>query len=467
LSTSLIFFTMELDNECEMDDYLLNGDPIDTDAIIYHNGSQSSAEAEASFRGRASTWDPSFKRRQHDAAAAAAAAASASPSSSSAATDVASSLDEPGPSYLQSGSLFNSQFGSGTANSSTSAAAAAAAAVAAAQKRRNAWGNQSYAELITQAIQSSPNGRLTLAEIYDWMVRHVPYFTARSDSASSAGWKNSVRHNLSLHNKFVRVQNDQSGKSSYWTINREIRDRASYRRRAATAETRSGELLHKRQLALAKQRARTAAAAAAAASSAVGAFSEASPPPPPKQQQQQHRAPSAAPLSAPATPMQRPPMPRTLSVTEVMRDLVPPEQLLDHSRTTEDLLLESLTDAVLQEACPEIEQQQQMPMQELANQLNQLSCRQQLSDSSIVSPQLPPQPQPPQLLHQQYQHQLHRQSSASAGMWFNSDLGLPDIQEAAEQPSSSGGCCNGGQPQQLPGASSQLQQYDLLMEEFA
>lgn len=55
--------------------------------------------------------------------------------------------------------------------------------------RRNAWGNYSYADLITQAIESSPEKRLTLAQIYDWMVRSVAYFKDKGDSNSSAGWK--------------------------------------------------------------------------------------------------------------------------------------------------------------------------------------------------------------------------------------------------------------------------------------
>lgn len=55
--------------------------------------------------------------------------------------------------------------------------------------RRNAWGNQSYADLITRAIESAPEKRLTLSQIYDWMVRYVPYFKDKGDSNSSAGWK--------------------------------------------------------------------------------------------------------------------------------------------------------------------------------------------------------------------------------------------------------------------------------------
>ncbi|CAB3408793.1 unnamed protein product [Caenorhabditis bovis] len=56
--------------------------------------------------------------------------------------------------------------------------------------RRNAWGNLSYADLITQAIMQSPEKRLTLAQVYEWMVQNVPYFRDKGDSNSSAGWKN-------------------------------------------------------------------------------------------------------------------------------------------------------------------------------------------------------------------------------------------------------------------------------------
>ncbi len=55
--------------------------------------------------------------------------------------------------------------------------------------RRNAWGNMSYADLITKAIESSPEKRLTLSQIYEWMVKSVPYFKDKGDSNSSAGWK--------------------------------------------------------------------------------------------------------------------------------------------------------------------------------------------------------------------------------------------------------------------------------------
>lgn len=107
--------------------------------------------------------------------------------------------------------------------------------------RRNAWGNMSYAELITQAIQSSPEQRLTLSQIYDWMVQNVPYFKDKGDSNSSAGWKNSIRHNLSLHSRFMRVQNEGTGKSSWWLINPEAKPGKAARRRATSMETQKYE----------------------------------------------------------------------------------------------------------------------------------------------------------------------------------------------------------------------------------
>lgn len=106
--------------------------------------------------------------------------------------------------------------------------------------RRNAWGNQSYAELITQAIESSPEKRLTLSQIYEWMVKTIPYFKDKGDSNSSAGWKNSIRHNLSLHSKFIKVHNEATGKSSWWMLNPEGgKSGKTPRRRAASMDNSS------------------------------------------------------------------------------------------------------------------------------------------------------------------------------------------------------------------------------------
>jgi len=105
--------------------------------------------------------------------------------------------------------------------------------------RRNPWGNSSYADLITMAIQSAPDRRLTLSQIYDWMVGAVPYFSDRADSSSSAGWKNSIRHNLSLHQKFLKIPNEGAGKSSWWTLNPENNTVKKPRRRATSGDVRN------------------------------------------------------------------------------------------------------------------------------------------------------------------------------------------------------------------------------------
>ena len=55
--------------------------------------------------------------------------------------------------------------------------------------RKNAWGNLSYAELIARAIENSPEKRLTLSQIYSWMIQYVPYFRDKGDRKSSTGWK--------------------------------------------------------------------------------------------------------------------------------------------------------------------------------------------------------------------------------------------------------------------------------------
>jgi len=70
-----------------------------------------------------------------------------------------------------------------------------------------------------QAILSSPDKRLTLNQVYDWLISNVSYFSDRQDTATSGGWKNSIRHNLSLHQKFLKIPNEDAGKSSWWTLN--------------------------------------------------------------------------------------------------------------------------------------------------------------------------------------------------------------------------------------------------------
>uniref|UniRef100_A0A8C0YM14 Forkhead box P3a n=2 Tax=Cyprinus carpio TaxID=7962 RepID=A0A8C0YM14_CYPCA len=70
-----------------------------------------------------------------------------------------------------------------------------------------------YASMIRWAILESPEKQLTLNEIYHWFTRMFFYFRH-----NTATWKNAVRHNLSLHNCFVRVEGK---KGSVWTVDEE------------------------------------------------------------------------------------------------------------------------------------------------------------------------------------------------------------------------------------------------------
>ncbi|KAM9795499.1 forkhead box protein N2-like [Neosynchiropus ocellatus] len=79
----------------------------------------------------------------------------------------------------------------------------------------------SFSSLIFMAIEASPHKRLPVKEIYEWIVNNFPYY-----KTASGGWRNSVRHNLSLSKSFRRIQRDKTqsvGKGSLWCVCPEYR----------------------------------------------------------------------------------------------------------------------------------------------------------------------------------------------------------------------------------------------------
>ncbi|KAF3702908.1 Forkhead box protein O3 [Channa argus] len=249
------------------------------------------------------------------------------------------------PGQESGGSPLSSHSPTATSGTLTPSSLAAQQTPRKASSRRNAWGNLSYADLITKAIDSAPDKRLTLSQIYDWMVRSIPYFKDKGDSNSSAGWKvpyiptqtdmsrhtvqcldmfrlitrvhdcesllqdtfssliccyftpclvlplslsesslpplrcfcfnspmehgahgteNSIRHNLSLHSRFIRVQNEGTGKSSWWMINPEGGKGGKAPRRRAVSMDNSNKYTKSARGRAAKKKAALQAAAAAA-----------------------------------------------------------------------------------------------------------------------------------------------------------------------------------------------------------
>ncbi|XP_029178706.1 uncharacterized protein LOC114946409 [Nylanderia fulva] len=75
----------------------------------------------------------------------------------------------------------------------------------------------SYSCLIAMALKNSQTGLLPVSEIYNFMCRHFPYF-----KTAPTGWKNSVRHNLSLNKCFEKIEkppgNGSQRKGCLWAI---------------------------------------------------------------------------------------------------------------------------------------------------------------------------------------------------------------------------------------------------------
>jgi hypothetical protein len=57
------------------------------------------------------------------------------------------------------------------------------------QKKPNAWGEESYSDLIMKALEAAPDGRMKLNEIYQWFIDNVKYFSERSGQEEASGWK--------------------------------------------------------------------------------------------------------------------------------------------------------------------------------------------------------------------------------------------------------------------------------------
>ena len=89
----------------------------------------------------------------------------------------------------------------------------------------------SYVALITMAINSSPDQKMTLAEILKFIYENFHYYRM-----CPLRWRDSIRHNLTLNDCFVKLPRDvdDQTRGHYWTVDRSSEmmfDEGKYRRR--------------------------------------------------------------------------------------------------------------------------------------------------------------------------------------------------------------------------------------------
>ncbi|XP_065842260.1 forkhead box protein D3-like [Oscarella lobularis] len=141
-------------------------------------------------------------------------------------------------------------------------------------RKRDVKNGQSYIAMIAKAILASPEKKLSLHGIYEYVAINYAQYK------NKVGWRNSVRHNLSLNECFIKAGRCESGKGNYWAIHPANFDdfaRGDFRRRHARNRVRKSRF----QLPRVGPPPPSAIAAAAAAAAAAGTHGLAYSYPPP------------------------------------------------------------------------------------------------------------------------------------------------------------------------------------------
>ncbi|XP_063435573.1 forkhead box protein I3-like [Mytilus trossulus] len=100
--------------------------------------------------------------------------------------------------------------------------------------------SHSYVALISMAILSKPNKKMLLNDINQYIMDNFPFYNNKEKA-----WRNSIRHNLSLNECFVKSGRSDNGKSNYWSIHVSCMEefaKGDFRRRNAKRRARKSSI---------------------------------------------------------------------------------------------------------------------------------------------------------------------------------------------------------------------------------
>ena len=72
---------------------------------------------------------------------------------------------------------------------------------------------ETYVALIAKALLSSNTGRMTLSQIYEYIMDNYLFYRT-----TTLAWRNAVRHNLAINECFVKAGKTEVGRGYYWAI---------------------------------------------------------------------------------------------------------------------------------------------------------------------------------------------------------------------------------------------------------